>query len=84
MKFSINALFLIILFSCQHTLTRKDNPKKNKSKKLKKEVYLNEWAGVVIGDEEMAHKVAKDTGFINKGKVRCLDYFLLFSLYFFR
>lgn len=79
MKFSINALFLVILFSCQHTLSRKDNPKKSKSRKLKKEVYLNEWAVVVIGDQEMADKVAKDTGFINKGNVRCLDYLFWFS-----
>ena len=41
----------------------------NKNKKLIKGVFMNSWAVVVHGDENMANKVSAENGFINKGKV---------------
>jgi len=36
---------------------------------ITKDIYMNSWAVRVVGDDNMAQKVAQENGFIYKGKV---------------
>ena len=57
------------------TTAAKSNSKRLKKKEhssnlmITKDIYMNSWAVRVVGDDNMAQKVAQENGFIYKGKV---------------